>query len=645
MWIYDIETLINCFVVCFKNVSTKERKVFVIWKDVDDYNELIDFLKNKVTLLIGFNNLGFDAQVIRKMFDKKLSANQIYKVAQSIITNQSKYPNYNDLKVTNLDLFKIWHFDNDAKRTSLKWIQFSIDWEDLREMPISHDTVIETKQQVDDIIYYCMNDVDSTEALYEYTMGRTDHPLYKGINKLSLRGDIYEEFKIDCFNYNDVKIGEEIIKTNYIATTNVEKQELKNLTKESNDFTFGDCFPDYYSFKTKHFNDYFDKLKHVKVELDEKQVFTFKVDYLTLTIAKGGLHSEDSPRWFISNNRYLLRDADVGSMYPNAIRKRRLFPRHLGEPWLGIYSSIIQKRIGAKKKFKETKDGKYKAIDEAFKLALNGGSFGKMGETFNWQYDPFSMNCVTIGSQIDLLMLIEDLMLNDIYVVSANTDGVLCYLDREKEELYNKICSDWEKKVGNDTMGNLEYQDFTMFAQTSVNDYIAIKPDGKAKTKGDFVSELELHKNKSRKVVAIALQEYFKNNIPLEDTIRNHKNIYDFCCAVRANKEDNLVVRDIMTQDEYTEQRTVRYYISNTDKVLLKRMKPLNKKKPTFQIDIFGNIEDGTRQSQIEAGWNIEVFNRYVKKDDYNIDYNYYIEKAYRILNQIEKIELNQIKL
>lgn len=638
-WIYDIETIINCFVICFKNTKTKEKKHFIIWNDIDQYDELMQFLKD-CSLLIGFNNIAFDAQIVQKISEKKMNAFQLYDFAQEIIDMQMlPYPEYK-LR-PNLDLYKIWHYDNDAKRTSLKWIQFSLDWHDLREMPIKHDTFIETEEQLNEVISYCYNDVDSTEELYQITRGNTNHPLYKGIDKLALRSDIYEDFKFNCFNYNDVKIGETIMRNNYLESTNKTYQDLKSLRKENNSFTFGDCFPEYAKFESNLFNKFIDSIRNIEVK-NEEQSFTFKANYLTLTIAKGGLHSEDSPRWFISNERYLLKDADVGSMYPNAIRKRRLYPRHLGEMWLGVYSSVIGKRINAKKKFKETKDGKYKAIDEAFKLALNGGSFGKMGESFNWQYDPFTMNKVTIGSQIDLLMLIEKLMLADIYVVSANTDGVLCYLDREKTEIYDKICKEWEIQVGNDTMGNLEYQDFNMFAQTSVNDYIAIKTDGKLKTKGDFVSDYELHKNKSRRIVSLALQEYFKNNVKIEDTITNHKNILDFLCAVRAKGKDYLCVRNLKTQEEYEEQRTVRYYVSNTDDVLLKKLKPLPGKKITNQLDIFGNIEDGTRQSQIEAGWNIQVFNKIEEKEDYNINYDYYIEKAYKILNQIERVEFNQ---
>lgn len=60
-------------------------------------------------------------------------------------------------------------------------------------------------------------------------------------------------------------------------------------------------------------------------------------------------------------------------MYPNAIVKRRLFPKHLGENWLLGYDNIISDRLYAKKKYKETGEIKYQSIQESLKLSLNGG--------------------------------------------------------------------------------------------------------------------------------------------------------------------------------------------------------------------------------------------------------------------------------
>ena len=260
-------------------------------------------------------------------------------------------------------------------------------------------------------------------------------------------------------------------------------------------------------------------------------------------------------------------------MYPNAIRKRILYPLHLGIEWWEGYQKYIEKRIEAKNLYKTTKDKKYQAIQETYKLALNGGSFGKTGEETSWQYCQFTNKRITIGSQIDLLMLIEMLELKDIPIISANTDGIVCLFDKSLNDTYYQVCKEWEKIVGNNTLGQLEYQEYTKLVQLSVNDYLAVTPEGKVKQKGDFMTDFELHKNKSFKIIPIALVNYFAHNIPIEETVTKHTNIFDFCAAVRAKEdwyfelryfENNTIVRRKL-------QKTNRYYIANDGKDLYKK--------------------------------------------------------------------------
>ena len=68
-------------------------------------------------------------------------------------------------------------------------------------------------------------------------------------------------------------------------------------------------------------------------------------------------------------------------------------------------------------------------------------------------------------------------------------------------------------------------------------------------------------------------------------------------------------------------------------------MKPLENKKGSGQLDIFGNIDDGTRESEVEAGWLTTIYNKHIIKniEDYNIDYSFYIQKANKIINNIGK--------
>ena len=652
--IFDIETISNLFTYVGLNKDTKEISKFVIHKDRNDLLKFIEHSK-KLKGQIGFNNNAFDAQVTQYILnnykkwlelDGEEVSNLIYQQSQKTIERANKvpfseFPSWK-MNIPQLDLFKIWHFDNKARMTSLKWIEYMIDMDDIQEMPIHHSSKVDFKD-IEKVLEYNLHDVKAIYELYKITKGETENILYKGINKLQLRKDIGFEFRINCDNFNDVKIGDQLMKLTYCKVKNIDTKEIPKSNKKIDSFKFKNCFPSYYKFETVEFNNFINSFGglevNLKKETKKKQNFEFIFNGTTYIVAKGGLHSKDLPRLIKPNENEILRDKDVGSMYPNAIRKRKLFPRHLGLEWLSGYTDIIQKRIAAKKLFKDTKLGKYKAIDEALKLSLNGGSFGKTNEETNWQYDPKVTMNVTIGSQIDLLMLIEDLELAGIHVVSANTDGLVTLFDKKLNDKYYEVCKAWEKQVGNDILGQLEYQDYKLLVQTSVNDYIAIKSDDSFKTKGDFISDFELHKNKSARIMPLALQQYFINNISIEKFIKEHNNIYNFCLGVKSIGKNRLISLNKNTQIETDLQKINRYYISNTGVHILKKLPKLENKKALMQLNIFGNVDDGTREAEIEAGYVSTVFNRYIKKEmkEYNINYQYYINRCNKIISQIIK--------
>jgi len=638
--IYDIETLSNCFTYCGLNKESLEESEYVIHKDRNDLIPFINHL-NKLSGQIGFNNLAFDGQVIQYILinhknwlelDGEEISEKIYAYSQYVINkmNSGGFADYPEWKLTisQLDLFKIWHFDNKAKMTSLKWVEYMIDMHSIEEMPIHHSERVTLKQIEELILPYNKHDVRATYELYKITKGDTDLVLYKGIDRIQLRQDIFDDLGIKCLNYNDVRIGDEINKQSYLRLSGIDKKHLPKPIKSNIKCKFKDCFPEYMKFQTLEFNNFINALSNIEINDEKKQKFEFTYNTTTYTIAKGGIHSVDKPRMIKPLDNEILRDADIGSQYPNAIRKRKLFPKHLGEEWLIGYTNTIQNRLKAKK------EGK-KAINEAYKLALNGGGYGKLGEEYNWQFDPFIMNQVTIGNQVEILMLIEALELKGIHVVSANTDGIVCLFDKSLENIYYQVCKDWEIVVGNNEFGQLEYQDYKMLVQTSVNDYMAIKPSGDIKTKGDFMSDFELHKNKSARIIPLALQEYYTKNTPIETTIKEHKNIYDFCLGVKSIGKNKLIAFDKKNQTEKELQKINRYYISNEGIHLLKRLPKLEDKKAMMQLDIFGGIDDGTREAEVEAGWLSTIFNKYELKENYDINYKFYIDRCNKIINKI----------
>lgn len=639
--IYDLETLKDFFLYVDLDVKKDKFNIFEISQFKNEYLSLLKHLKT-LQGQIGFNNLSFDSQVQQKIIkDERLLKNLsggilaeiISSYANSVIekSNKEEWPDYweRDLAIKQVDLYKVWHYNNKAKRVGLKWLQYMMDWHNIEDMPVDHRESVDTREKADMIIEYCKNDCLSTKRFYEITRGQTENELYKGIDKLQLRKDVRKEFGFDCTNFDDVKIGDEINKTNYLKATGISRKELKEKISIIDSFTFEDCFPSYVHFITPELNRFINSIRKTPVLFDKKQEFSIKIGQTTHTLAKGGIHSQDNPRLIIPTKDQILRDADIGSQYPNSIRKRKIFPRHLGEKWLDGYTSIIEKRIEAKRKFKETKDPKYQSIQEAFKLALNGGSFGKLGTNDNWQSDLLQCFKVTIGNQIEILMLIERLTLGGINVVSSNTDGIVSLFDRTQELLYNKICKEWENLVGNNDLGQLEYADYSVLAQRSVNDYVAVKTDGKSKHKGaSFTINHELHKNKSYRIIALALNEFYVKGINPRVFITNHKNIFDFCAGVRMKGDwylDAIFLQDSQLIRQKL-QKTNRYFISNNGVKLIK-------------------CNTDGRQIQGNAGkWKATIYNKHVEKpiENYDINYDFYVKKAYEIISEIQPEIINE---
>lgn len=638
--VYDIETLKDFFLY----VDVDEEGNFNIFQCSNFKNELGDYIKHlgKLRGQIGFNNVNFDAQVqqfILKNHKYLLSlsgaevATFIHDYAQSVVSksNNNEWLDFRetDFKIKQVDLFRVFHYNNKARHCSLKWLQYSMDWENIEDMPIGHEDSIDSLEKSEMVINYCKNDCLSTKKFYEISRGKTDNEIYKGKDKLQLRKDIRKKFGFDCTNFDDVKIGDEINKINYLNATELSKYDLKTKDRRTKKFRFKDCFPEYIDFQTDLLKSFIKQIGDIEVNVDQEQKFPFKFFGTSYTIAKGGLHSEDKSRLIRPLSSQILRDCDVGSMYPNAIRKRKIYPEALGTKWLDGYTQIIQERIEAKNLYEKTKDKKYESFSEAFKLALNGGSFGKFQDKTNWQYSPKSCFDVTIGCQIDLLMLIEMFEVSGIKVISANTDGVLTLFEKEKEPLYMSICKEWEKKVGNDTLGNLEYSDYRLFSQRSVNDYIAIKTNDKPKHKGkSFTIHHEFHKNKSYRIVPLALNEYYSKGINPRTFITNHENIFDFCAGVRLNGNWYLEARGI-NKGKYIKkrlQRTNRYYISKEGFKLIK-------------------CNPDGREIQLDSGiWLSTVYNKHVLKDikEYDLNYDFYVKQVYDIISEIEPEVINE---
>ncbi len=655
VWFYDIEQFKNFHCAIFKCRDSDDRREFVLFDDRNDYIAYINFLDNEVAGLIGFNCINYDYPMLHYLksfanwFDDSDKMNDLlYAKSQEII--KSDFPAIKKPLIPQLDLYKIWHFDNKNKATSLKYVEAAIRFHNVEDMPIAFDYIVKL-EDVQSILDYNQNDVDATEAFYNITIGKTDNVLYKGEDKIQIRKDIQKEFGIDCLNYNDVKMGEEINKKYYLEATGKKWWDVKNSSTKRDWISIKDLIPSHIKFNSDVLKEFLEDIRAKSFNIFEgkKNKFQRIIKYAdnSFVIAKGGIHSEDEPGLFECQSNEYIRDIDVGSQYPATIINQSIYPAHLGPEFLWVYKKVYELRIAVKK----TKE----SVAKVLKLALNGGGYGKFGAKKSWMQDELAMYKVTFCCQLSILMLIEDLYSNGITILSANTDGVVTRYDKSKHEIANSVIANWEK-VNNCILESTYYK---KYIRRDINNYITLKDDGKCKFKGVFEIDKELHKDPSQRIVAMALRDYFIDGISPDISISSAANdpnrIFDFCCVDKKKGDAKLQswTYDINGNKNIEKLgKVVRYYISNKGSQLMKILPPLAKNTITkteihkqkvdkAQTNLFDFVEDvqviKNRESNLKKNKYCTVFNRYIKQDSYDINVDYYIEECNKIIKQIIK--------
>lgn len=170
-----------------------------------------------------------------------------------------------------------------------------------------------------------------------------------------------------------------------------------------------------------------------------------------------------------------------------------------------------------------------------------------------------------------------------------------------------------------------------------VNNYLSVKEgfdsqnpdDSYLKLKGDFEIDKEYHKDPSMRIVPLAVKEYFVNGIPIDETIRNHKNIYDFCLRLKVNSGCTAKIKKYDSEKGfYTESlsKNTRYYVSNS-------------KDSGSLLKCFN---DG-RITGVNVGYSSIIFNKYkeLPMENYKINYNFYITEANKLINSAENKQLS----
>lgn len=660
--IFDIETTLTCFLIVMKDFQSKKKVCYKISKYRNDYDAFVRHWKSLVKrdyYFVGFNSLSFDSQVVEFILQKPRTYSEIYNEAQRVINipDSEKFkqllPEWK-ISFNQLDVFKILHYDNKNKSCSLKHAEFSMRMSNIEEMPLPHD-ISYTEEEELLTEEYCEWDVDATELLFS-----------KILDMVDLRFTIKNDMNINCLNYNNGKIGMEILMKEYCNQSEQYPQDVKKkIKKYSQSIALKHLIYPFIKFKTKEFNWVIDKFKTVtwtKVgeEKDKKSkdkgLFTLnykqsrgKSAYI---YGYGGLHQCCSPGVYTADSEHIIMDADVSALYPSVViayylylketmtdeeiveflsqpNKPTIFPPHLGLEILLTYKEkIVDKRLREKAK---PKDQQNKTIVTGYKEAANI-PYGKSGEETSWFYSKEYNLTTTINGQLLISMLTEDLYeIPNIIMLQNNTDGITVKFEKKYLDLYYEKCKNFEKA----TYLTLEYAEYSKMVINNVNNYLAVYTNGKVKRKGDmfeiyedFVTTKSFHKNPSFLVIPLALQEYFVNGVDYREFIKNHKNIYDFCAVTKKKSDFELYWYD-KKGNKHDCGKITRYIINKDGSYLIKDYGYVENKKT-------GKKE--LKTTKVEANHGCQVLNKITDENalNYEIDYSFYIKKVEEIIFSIE---------
>ncbi|NBP00887.1 MAG: hypothetical protein EBU90_12280 [Proteobacteria bacterium] len=618
VWVYDLETL-DIFTASFIDRDSDETRVFVISKSKDEREELFRFLKEEVSGLIGYNNINFDGQVIEYMFrNPKCTPQDIRRYAQIITSEDNRKPDVPEwaFRIPQLDLFRALSLSTKAKRVGLKWCEFMMDLENIEDMPSQG----EGENWEEMVLSYNLNDVIATKELYT----RFKH-------EVELRKAITLRDGVNVMNSTEPDMAKKLFGKYLSNAMRIPLNDLRSMSTNRDVVHVKDIIFPYVNFNKEIFHEV---LRHFQsLSLKNKDNFEKIINYkgIPIVYGLGGIHAAPKNRIFESNEKRIIKSLDVVSFYPNLMIRNNLCPAHLPKDvFLPLYEGFFNERRSIPKSDPR---------NYILKILLNS-TYGLTNDEYSFLRDRAVTLSICINGQLLLTMLLEMLAEKiPLELVMMNTDGFEVSIPREYEESYSSICKEWEQL----TNLELEFENYNKLIISDVNNYIGIYTNGKTKTKGKYeFKDIPLHKNKSHAIIPYSVFNYWVNGIPIEETIKNHRNIFDFCAGVKAKFSSErgyssyeLHKVNISNLEIKKLSKTVRYYIcgKNHDGYLMKR----------YSNGIIEQVEAPSRKGRIFKDWKVKYFNKYFEPKnftDYNIDYQYYIMKANEWVSEFNEKQL-----
>lgn len=622
--VFDIEVLKNVFTCTCKNTDTKQITVFEISPRRVDIQGLVTFFYENY-YFVGYNNIHYDNPILNYIimlynkhyfngYSTRELTESIFRMSQLVIDKNSDFDLWKEYKYArnflSIDLLTMLY--SKALRVSLKEMQVTMQYKNVEEFVVDWHQDLPEKD-IDRLISYNINDVESTEEL-----------LYRCKDLLELRIETEKDFGLPCLSLDRVNLGDRLLQLKVMEKTGLNKKQLENMKSPADYVDLEKVIFPWIKFESpilqKKLTDM--KNQHNVSPGRKGYINTFIFGEMKVTIGVGGIHGDNGTCIIKPNEDELLLDSDVNSLYPSLMRMYHLYPPKLKNVLGQIFPQIIDDRLEFKRTGQKNKN-------ETYKYMLNGVS-GKMQDETSWLFSPFTVMQVRINGQLLLLMLAERLLKLGCKLYQINTDGILYKLKKSKYEELQQVLKEWEKL----TMLTLETEEFTQFYQLAINDYFGVEPNNKIKKKGFFLTDIELGKGLTPKIIPEAIINYFVHNIPVEDTIKSCKDICKFLQAEKTGKQWTV------EYNEQIQQRINRFYVSNSGYYLWKwKLDDTGKKSYQIMLKDHGVRLHNKFYSDEDLQWKYSQGETF--QSIYDIDYQYYINQCIKVIEKLKPKQLN----
>ena len=207
--IYTIESFVNTFIYHSYVIEENQEYTFIISPELNQSEELFSHLTRGGFFHIGFNNLRYHYIILHHFLNNFrnykyesglfVSGDLHLKSDQLRNSEEIVYIPNNEIKIIQIDLKSLFHLNYKGKNTTLNDVKFMFHSKDLNEILFPSEYWVK-EDEVEVILDKCKSDVLAIYNLYCLTRGKSNNPVYSGVDELKLRSGIRKQFGLKCYN-------------------------------------------------------------------------------------------------------------------------------------------------------------------------------------------------------------------------------------------------------------------------------------------------------------------------------------------------------------------------------------------------------------------------------------------------------------